>query len=133
MSRTISKEAIRRLETIPLFSRCSRKELALAASLGTPIPIRGAKPLMVEGSLGQEFFVMLDGEATCVKSGETVAGFGPGDFFGEIALLRHRNRNASVYPAAVSEVMVYDPREFGALAQLPSVKQMMLDHAAARC
>jgi CRP-like cAMP-binding protein len=49
-----------------------------------------------EGEPGDELFVILEGEARIERGGNVLATFGPGEFFGEIAVLDGRPRSADV-------------------------------------
>ncbi len=70
---------------------------------------------MSEGSTGSEFFVIIDGDATVSRRGRKVATLGPGDAFGELALLDKAPRNATVTAQTPMEVVVLGQREFGGL------------------
>ena len=75
------------LRRVPLLSDLKDKELSRLASVLKDRRIDAGRPIIVEGSGGIAFFIMLDGQAT-VRVGEEVrATLGPGDFFGEQALL----------------------------------------------
>ena len=84
------------LKQSPLFEGLSRKQLAHLARLSDDLDVPAGTVLCREGSRGREFFVIIDGEAEVTKGGRHIATVGPGDFFGEIALLERVNRTATV-------------------------------------
>src|ERR1700722_11841423 len=84
------------LTDIPLFSGCSRRELEELSSLFSAANIPAGKVLTDEGQPGREFVVIVDGEAAVAIHGVDIATLGPGDFFGEIALLDGGPRTATV-------------------------------------
>ena len=73
------------IRSVPLFSRCTKKELAAIASEAYEFnPPKGTK-LTEQGRRGREFIVIVEGSAEVVKNGRRVARLGAGDFLGEIA------------------------------------------------
>jgi CRP/FNR family cyclic AMP-dependent transcriptional regulator len=84
------------IKKVPLFEECSRRELEQVASAADEIDLNEGKELMREGDRGREFFVILEGTADVTQGGEKINSLGPGDFFGEIALLREVPRTATV-------------------------------------
>jgi CRP/FNR family transcriptional regulator, cyclic AMP receptor protein len=84
------------LKQSPLFEGLSRKQLAHLARLSDDLDMPAGTLLCKEGTRGREFFVIIDGEAEVTKGGRHIATVGPGDFFGEIALLERVNRTATV-------------------------------------
>ena len=70
------------LKRIPLFARCSKKELAAIASEADELDLPAGRPLTVEGSSGREFVVIVDGKADVYRSGKKVNSLGDGDFLG---------------------------------------------------
>ena len=68
--------------------------------------------IVAEGDLAHEFYLLLDGEACVERAGRTVAMLGPGDFFGEVALLTRSRRTATVTTTAPSRVLVVDEDTF---------------------
>src|SRR5436309_8993396 len=84
------------LKQSPLFEGLSRKQLASLARLTDDLDVSPGMVLCKEGSRGREFFVIIEGEAAVTRGGRRVATVGPGDFFGEIALLAGVNRTATV-------------------------------------
>src|SRR5688572_31917399 len=80
----------------PLFARCTRAEVAEVAKIADEIDVREGKELTREGDRGREFFVLLEGSAIVKRGGRKVNVLGPGDFFGEIALVSRSPRTATV-------------------------------------
>ena len=75
------------LRRVPLLSDLKDKELGRLASLLKERVIDPGRPIIVEGGGGIAFFMLLDGQATVRVGDEVRAKLGPGDFFGEQALL----------------------------------------------
>src|SRR5690348_3112949 len=85
------------VRSIPLFAGCSFKELARIVSLVTEVKGDPGEVLIREGKPGRESFIIVEGQAVVMVGARLVAKLGPGDFFGEMAVLgRHRRRTASV-------------------------------------
>lgn len=121
------------LADVVLFSGCNRKELAQVAALATEVEIPEGKVLAREGAPGREFYEILDGKASVSIDGAEVATLGPGDFFGEMALLDQGPRVATVTASTPLEVAVLDPREFSTLIEEhPGVAQKVLKVMAQR-
>ncbi|MGH2725423.1 MAG: cyclic nucleotide-binding domain-containing protein [Actinomycetota bacterium] len=121
------------LSNVILFSGCDRKEIAQIASLATEIDVPAGQVLAKEGEPGREFYVILDGKAGVEIAGKQVATLGPGDFFGEMALLDQGPRAATVKADTEMEVAVLDPREFVSLIEAhPAVARKVLKVMAGR-
>ncbi|MDH3704592.1 MAG: cyclic nucleotide-binding domain-containing protein [Acidimicrobiia bacterium] len=90
----------------------------LVDGLLTPIRVRAGRTLIAEGSVGREFFVIAEGRAEVRRDGEVMNELGPGDYFGELALLGEARRTASVVAVTDMQVMVANPREFRALLEI---------------
>ncbi len=84
------------LQHVPLFASLSKRELAEAARVGYERSFLAGTELTREGEPSDAFYVMLDGNADVRRGGEQLNELGPGDFFGEIGLLGHSARTASV-------------------------------------
>ena len=123
-------EAIR---GVPLFARCSKKELAEVAKLADEIDFGPGKDLIREGERGREFFVLLKGTAEVRKKGRKVATCGPGDFFGEIALVAHTPRTATVTTASPVDLLVITAQSFSSLLDhQPAIANKVLAALAER-
>jgi cAMP-dependent protein kinase regulator len=85
-----------RLKSIPLFEEVGDQELAEIAPFAQEVSVEEGKVLVREGDFSYEFMAIDEGEAEVTRGGEHVANLGPGDFFGEMGLLEHTLRNATV-------------------------------------
>jgi CRP-like cAMP-binding protein len=111
-----------------------RRPRPIGPELGTPVRLPTGTRLVAEGAPGREFFVVERGHVAVHRRGDAVALLGPGDHFGEIALLDRRSRRtASVTAADDVQVRVFDRREFASLlAQDPARANEILLHAVER-
>jgi CRP-like cAMP-binding protein len=100
------------LKRVPLFAGCSKKELAHIAMVADEIDFRSGKTLIREGELGREFFILVDGTAEISRKGKPIDTAGPGDFFGEMALLADQPRNATVTTTSAVDALVVTARSF---------------------
>jgi CRP/FNR family transcriptional regulator, cyclic AMP receptor protein len=112
------------LERVPLFAGLSPKEREKVARWADTVDLPAGKHLLEEGRLPHEFFVILDGEVEVMHDGEHLATLGPGDFFGEIALIEHGRRTASVVAASPTILAVMSPIAFDAMRrEMPRVAE----------
>ena len=100
------------IEKVPLFSRLGRRELARVAQLADEIDFRPGKTLTKEGARGREFFVLLEGTADVRSNTRLLPSLGPGDFFGEIALVTDVPRTATVTTTSPVRALVITDRAF---------------------
>jgi CRP-like cAMP-binding protein len=84
----------------PLFTNLSRADLVELAKLTEDLEFEEGKVLAREGEIGREFFVLVDGDVAVTKDGEEIRRLGPGDFFGEIALIWDSPRRTATVTAA---------------------------------
>lgn len=118
---------------VPLFARCSKRELALVAGIADELDLPAGKVLTREGAAGREFFVLLEGSAEVRTGDRKRAVLGPGEFLGEIALVSSRPRTATVTAATPVYVLVIRDKEFRALLQrVPSIQVKVLEALADR-
>jgi CRP-like cAMP-binding protein len=101
-----------RLKSIPLFASLSHHERKQVAQWADEIEISEGERLVNMGAFAHEFFVILDGRAEVSREGEHLADLGPGDFFGEIALVEDERRTATVTATTPMKVVVMFGRDF---------------------
>jgi CRP-like cAMP-binding protein len=115
---------VKHLSGIALFERLSKDQLAEVARQTDEIDVDAGKRLVSAGRFGYEFFVIEDGTAEVVRGDEHIADLGPGDFFGEMALLGDTVRNAGVITRSPMTAMVMTDTAFRSLArQMPEVAE----------
>lgn len=90
-------------------------DIGKLASLGDEVTVRAGEELTVEGGYGGEAFLVLSGTAQVTRGQEHIADLGPGAFVGEMSLLDHQPRSASVTALTDVQVLVFDPRAFSKL------------------
>ena len=134
LGRRISKnDKVALIRSVPLFARCSKKELGEIASLADEIDLPENKSLIRQGERGREFFVLLDGEVDIVRDGTKIDTMQSGDFFGEIALVSNVPRTATVIANTPIRVLVITDRDFRMLLEhTPQLQLKVLEALAER-
>jgi CRP-like cAMP-binding protein len=124
---------LERIAQVPLFAHCSKRELAQVGTLADEVELPAGTVVVREGRYGQEFFVLVDGTAEVTKGETVVATLGPGDWFGEIALLHNAPRNATVTATTAIDALVVSHRDFSSLlATSPQIQGKVLQALAER-
>jgi CRP/FNR family transcriptional regulator, cyclic AMP receptor protein len=93
------------LRNVPLFARLDDDELAGVAVLFKERHFAAGETVVKEGADGAAFFLIVSGEATVAVRGAGRASLGPGDHFGEIALIDEDVRSATI--TATTELVCY--------------------------
>jgi CRP-like cAMP-binding protein len=106
------------LTGIPLFESLSAEERASLAEWFEISDASAGTVLVSEGAAGYSFYVLLDGAAEVTVGDETVATYGPGDFFGEMAILGGGRRSATVTVTAPSRLLSMFGTEFRMLQEV---------------
>jgi CRP-like cAMP-binding protein len=84
------------LDHIDRFSDLSDKQVAKIASAGTFVTVPADWALMGEGTASDKAYLLISGEVSVRKDGKEVAQLGPGDIFGEMGIVNHKLRSATV-------------------------------------
>ena len=84
------------LKQVPLFAGCNRKELQHIAKAGDEITMTAGTMIVDQGQMGREAFVVLDGTVDGQAQRRKIATLGTGDVVGELSLLDHGPRTATV-------------------------------------
>jgi CRP/FNR family transcriptional regulator, cyclic AMP receptor protein len=124
------------LRHIALFAQVDNASLARIAELGDPVDAEPGAVLIDQGDVGLECFLVLEGEAGITSRGEHVATIGPGSIVGEMALVGHRPRNASVIAQSRMRLLSFDIAAFKRLLdEMPPARdyiyELLRDRAAA--
>jgi len=115
------------IRNVPLFSHCTKKELAAIVAQADELALPEGRALVREGERGREFIVIVDGSADVHRNGRRINQLGSGDFVGEIALLSDAPRTATVTTTSQSRVLVLTDRAFKHVTtELPSVLTKLL-------
>ena len=129
----VRDEKLDMLAGVSLFARMGKRELERLSQLTDEVEIGLGRVLAEQGETGHEFFIVLDGHLSVLDGRKPIATLGPGDFFGEIALLDGRPRTATVRAEGITRLLVVAHREFHALMdEFPSVRTAVLEAVADR-
>jgi CRP-like cAMP-binding protein len=130
---TPRRDAHAHFRHLPIFAGCTEDELAEIDRLADEVHVEAGRTIIRQGDLGQEFAVIVEGEADVVKDDAVVATIGPGAYFGEVALLDAITRTASVVARTDMTLEVIDRRGFNTLLDdLPRLSRSMLRGTTAR-
>jgi CRP-like cAMP-binding protein len=116
------------LAKAPLFAALSRQELGELAKATEDLEVEEGKTLTREGDLGREFFVIVDGDVSVTQDGNEIRRLGPGDFFGEIALIYdNARRTATVTAASPLRFFVLTRQSFRSLLEhQPEIEEKVM-------
>jgi CRP/FNR family transcriptional regulator, cyclic AMP receptor protein len=121
------------LGSIWLFSACPASQLRMIRKAVEEIDVPAGAVLCEEGSVGREFFFIIDGTAIVKHGGRRVTSLGPGRYFGELSLLDRRPRNATIISETPMKLIVLDQRTFnGLLDATPGMCHKLLVAMASR-
>ena len=117
----------------PLFESLSRDELRDLAKVTEDLEVDEGKVLCREGEAASEFFVIVEGQVEVTRDGRRLTTLGDGDFFGEIALIEHMRRTATVTAATPLRFFVLTSRSFWSLIdRQPEIERKILRALAKR-
>jgi CRP/FNR family transcriptional regulator, cyclic AMP receptor protein len=121
------------LVRVPLFSACSKTELKSLARRTNDLKVDAGQVIIRERHGAYEFFIVVEGHAEVSRNGRPVADLGPGDFFGELALLDRSLRDATVTALTPMEIIVLPQWDFeAALDEAPAMTRKLLAGMARR-
>jgi CRP-like cAMP-binding protein len=121
------------LKRAPLFAHCSKRELGAIGGIADEIDLKEGRELTKQGAPGREFFVLVEGSADVLRSGQKVNSLKPMDFFGEIALVHRGPRTATVKATSPVRALVITERNFRRLMEeQPDIQRKVLEALAER-
>jgi CRP-like cAMP-binding protein len=122
-----------KLAKVPIFSECTKRELAIIARAAKAVSHGEGTVIAREGERGIGLFLILEGQCSVSIGGRTKARLGPGEFFGEIALLDGGPRTATVTALAPVRLVGITGWVFrGLLMEHPSIALKTLEAVAGR-
>lgn len=89
-------DAVNLLKSVPLFEALTKKELEAIRRASQEVNFPAGRIIVTEGETGAAFHLVLEGKAKVITGGRTRATLGPGDYFGEMSLIDHGPRSATV-------------------------------------
>lgn len=121
------------LARVPLLAGLDRKDLERVGSIADQVDLPAGRIVARQGEYSSEFYVIVDGAVSVERDGQHLADLGPGAFFGELALLAHVQRTATVQTTAPTSLLVIGSREFRALLDdQPRIVRTLLQVVAER-
>jgi CRP-like cAMP-binding protein len=124
LRKSVKIELIKR---VPLFSRCTKTELAAIAGEADELLLPEGRTLSRQGATGREFVVIVEGSAEVRKNGRKINQLGAGDFLGEIALISGAARTATVTTTSETRILLLNDRGFRRLTkEIPSLQASVL-------
>jgi CRP-like cAMP-binding protein len=122
-----------KLAGVPFFAGFSPEELERVADLADDVEAEPGAVLVEQGRVGQECFVILDGQAGVYVGDEHVTTSGPGSMVGEMALVDHRPRSATVVAETPMRLLGFDTKAFRSLLdEMPKASQRVMSLLNAR-
>ena len=122
-----------RLAQLATFDGVSGRALKRLATLADEVELPAGAHLSEQGHLGSQAFVVVAGTVGVERDGVEVASLGPGAVVGEVALLEHTGRNASIVARTAVDLLVFGVREFETLvADFPALGERIRAEAARR-
>ena len=126
-------EYLQHLASVPLFSKCTKRQLEEIGEVATELILPAGKVLARQGDVGFEMFILLDGTASVTRDGQRVATLTAGDVVGELAVISGHPRNATV--VAETELRILDLTHAGLdqlLDDIPGLAKHLLYEVTAR-
>jgi CRP-like cAMP-binding protein len=122
------------LSAVPLFSHCSKRDLRTVAKLVREVELPAGHTLIREDTpVAYSFFILVEGAAEVRRKGRRVAKLGPGDVFGEMALILRRPRTASVTLMEPTRLLAISAHHFRPLLiDSPEIQFKLLEALAER-
>jgi CRP-like cAMP-binding protein len=131
--RTRSVDGTAKLRGVSFFEGFSEEDLDRVAELADDVEAEAGAVLVEQGRVGQECFVILDGRASVYVGDDKVDSLGPGSMVGEMALIDHLPRVATVVADEPMTLVAFDTRRFRTLLdEIPKAGERVLQVLAER-
>jgi CRP-like cAMP-binding protein len=125
--------AMAMLSSVPLFAPLNKAQLRTLVESGKERSYRAGEAIVKQGDKGIGFYLIQSGEARVERGGKTLASLGPGQFFGEMALLDNQPRTADVNAVGPVQCLVLSSWEFwSAVGDEPEVLRSLFKETVRR-
>jgi CRP/FNR family cyclic AMP-dependent transcriptional regulator len=123
---------VERLGEVDLFRRCSPSDLLALAGIVDERSVDAGTVLCDQGRVADECFVVVEGEADISVGGDIVSTAGPGAPIGEMGLLDHLPRSATVTARTPMQLYVISAASFNDLLASTAIARGLLEHLSLR-
>lgn len=116
------------IRRVPIFSACTPAEVEAIAATMQEQAYEPGQIIVTQGTPGQAFYLVVSGRVELLRDGRSLGAFGPGDFFGEMALLDQAPRSATVRAVDPTSCLMLSSWDFKALLERqPSIAVKLLE------
>jgi CRP-like cAMP-binding protein len=121
-----------RLKAIPLFEGLEDADLQKIATFANETSVSEGETLVREGDFSYELMAIEEGTAEVKRGDQTIAELGPGDFFGEIGVMKNEMRAATVVAKTPMRLITLTHWELKRMRDMPGVMEAIQRTAEAR-
>lgn len=126
------KNTVERLGNVELFRRCSKKDLEALAAVVEEIDVPAGTVLCDQGRVADACYVVIEGEADINIGGDDVARAVPGQPIGEMGLLDHLPRSATVTARTPMHLYKIRAERFEDVLRSGAIARSLLEHLSRR-
>jgi len=121
------------LKRVPLFAEMPESHLQRIANTARERRFEPGRPIVSEGDVGHGFYLIVTGRADVKRGDRILRTLNPGEYFGELALLRDQPRSATVIAAEPTTCLALARWDFkGILDANPTIAVHLLETVASR-
>lgn len=125
-SHKVERSVLDSLLRLPIFANVHERDVTRVAEIGEPVDAEPGAVLMDQGDVGTECFFVIDGQAGVYSGGQHIAAIGPGSIVGEMALVGHKPRNASVVADTPMQLLAFNIAAFKKLLEeMPGTRDVV--------
>jgi CRP/FNR family transcriptional regulator, cyclic AMP receptor protein len=126
-SHKVDQAVLDSLRRLPIFARVHERDVLRVAEIGEPVEAEPGAVLMDQGDVGTECFFVIDGSAAVYSGGQHIAAISAGSIVGEMALVGHKPRNASVVAETPMHLLAFNIVAFKKLLEeMPGTQDVVM-------
>jgi len=116
------------LSRVPVFANCTPDEISAICAVAQESGFQPGQIIVTQGTPGQAFYLILEGQVEIIRDGQPLGTFGPGDFFGEMSLLDQAPRSATIKALEATNCLMLSSWDFKAVLEShPSIAIKLLE------